>query len=88
MHEDKMKLKIHPLKEGFNRDLAEVLVPLINGGIDSFLHAHGSKYSKELKGLLKGSLRKRVLNQILAEEPRLLGALKGNGPIPSRKEVL
>lgn len=69
------RLRIHPLKEGSNAALAEVLVPLIDGSIESFLHAHGKKLPRDVRGLLKGSLRKRILNQMLAEEDRLRTAV-------------
>ena len=81
------KLKIHPLPDGANEQLAAVIIPLIDGGIRNFLNAHGDKYDRQMRGLLKGSLRKRILNQMLSEESRLRDALIGDGSSPPRQDA-
>ena len=62
------RVRLHPLPEGASGDLAYVIGSAVAGGLRSFLSAHEIHLSKSQKGMLIGSTRKRVVNQLVCRE--------------------
>lgn len=58
-------VRLHPLPEGANSQLAEVLGKAIAGAVRATLDAHGHRVPADVCGLLVGSVRKRAVNQLV-----------------------
>ena len=61
-------VRLHPLPENSNLDLADVLGKVIAGAVRSALQAHGLHLARHLRGMLVGSIRKRAVNQLVCSE--------------------
>ncbi len=61
-------VRLHPLPENSNIDLADVLGKVIAGATRAALHAHAIHFSRQLRGMLVGSIRKRAVNQPVCQE--------------------
>ena len=68
----KRKVKIHPLPKGAPRPLTEFTASVVGGAIRDFLNAHGDQLNlgPSDRGMLLGSIRKRIINKLLDEEGR------------------
>ncbi len=61
-------VRLHPLPENSNIELADVLGKIIAGATRAALHAHAIHFSRHLRGMLVGSIRKRAVNQLVCSE--------------------
>lgn len=61
----KRKVKLHPLPQGAPAPLAEFIGNAVAGAVKSALGAHCKSMSRNTKGMLVGSIRKRAVNQIV-----------------------
>lgn len=61
-------VRLHPLPENSNIELADLLGKMIAGAARSALHAHAGHFSRHLRGMLVGSIRKRAVNQLVCPE--------------------
>ena len=61
-------VRLHPLPDNSNIELADVLGKVIAGATRSALQAHALRFSRQLRGMLVGSIRKRAVNQLVCLE--------------------
>ena len=61
-------VRLHPLPENSNAEIADVLGKVIAGAVRSALHAHAMHFPRHLRGMLVGSIRKRAVNQLVCAE--------------------
>lgn len=64
----KGKVRIHPMPKGAPAAMVEYVASVVAGGIKQTLKAHGAELSANTRGMLLGSIRKRVVNQLCCEE--------------------
>lgn len=61
-------VRLHPLPDEANFDLANVLGKIVAGATRSALDAHAKRFPRDLRGMLVGSIRKRAVNQLVCAE--------------------
>jgi len=61
-------VRLHPLPEGADPQLAQFVGQAVDGALKSFLSAHPMVLSNQERGLLLGSARKRIVNQLCCEQ--------------------
>lgn len=66
----KRRVRLHPLPDECPPQLAEIIGAAAAGAISSALDAHPCGLSKVQQGLLHGSIRKRLVNQLCCKETR------------------
>lgn len=62
------KVRLHPLPAGAPQPLSEFLSAVVGGATRSALMAHTNGLSKQQLGSLVGSIRKRIVNQLVCAE--------------------
>lgn len=64
------KVRLHPIPKGAPVAMVEYVAAVVAGGIEQTLVAHGQHLSRQMRGMLKGSICKRVVNQLCCTEGR------------------
>jgi len=64
----KGKVRLHPLPEGASASLASFIGAVTAGAVKDCLNQHFDRLPKDQRGLLTGSIRKRVVNQLTCAE--------------------
>ena len=64
----KRKVKLHPIPPGVPAPLVELIGAVVAGAVKMAFNAHLQNLSKSERGMLVGSIRKRVVNGLVCAE--------------------